>query len=278
MRKWQLLKVLIENGMCPLRQEELDAWKKTGAYPLSNKAFLEWLKATDSTNPYCDRAAAAAGKVPPFTLGRALYHICQRRGFKSSRKDAVGEVDEETGKIKKPDKNLGAVKVGITKLSEEMSAAGARTLGQYFFSVLEAEKGKLLKSRIRGRYTDRLEHYEKEFSVIMDVQGYAEDDPLRRLLHRSIFMQRPLRSQKHLVGKCPLEQGNPRAQLGHPLFEEYRMRAFVNNLSFVDAQGVRRSLTAADRELCCRAFMKAASNFKFYDIAKTDNNNLRLKT
>lgn len=277
-RKWQLLKVLLENGMCPLRPEELETWKKTGAYPLANKAFLGWLRATDASNPYCDRAAAAEGKVEPFTLGRALYHICQRRGFKSSRKDGAAEIDEETGEAKKPDKKLGAVKADVARLTEEIAAAGVQTLGQYFYRRLEAEKGKVAKSRIRGRYTGRLEHYEKEFTVIMDAQGIAGDDPLRVQLHRSIFMQRPLRSQKHLVGNCPLEPGNPRAQIGHPAFEEFRMHAFINNLSFVDAQGARHPLSAADRELASRAFMKASPNIKFGDIAKLFKKDARFKT
>lgn len=276
-RKWQLLKVLIAHGMCPLTQEELDVWKKNGSYPLDNKAFLSWLRATDASNPYCDRAAAADGVVAPFTLGRALYHIAQRRGFRSSRKDAPSEVDGEDEK-KVPDKKLGAVKADIARLTEEIAASGAKTLGQHFHRLLEAEKGRPAKTRVRCRYTGRLEHYEKEFAVIMDVQGMQEGNPLRAELHAAIFTQRPLRSQKHLVGNCPLEPACPRAQVGHPLFEEYRMLAFVNNLSFDDANGNRCELTAEDRALVCRAFMKASPTFKFGDIAKLFKKDPRFKS
>ena len=275
-RKWQLLKVLIAHGMCPLKLEELESWKKNGAYPLDNKAFLAWLKATDASNPYCDRAAAADGVVPPFTLGRALYHIAQRRGFRSSRKDASSEVDGGEEK-KASDKKLGAVKADIARLTEEITTSGAKTLGQYFFRLLESEKGRPAKTRIRCRYTGRLEHYEKEFAVIMDAQGIQDGNPLRKQLHEAIFAQRPLRSQKHLVGNCPLEPACPRAQIGHPLFEEYRMLAFVNNLSFDDAQGERRELTAEDRALVCRAFMKASPTFKFGDISKLFKKDSRFK-
>ena len=277
-RKWQLLKVLIAHGLCPLTQEELDAWKRNGVYPLGNRAFLDWLKATDASNPYCDRAAAADGKVPPFTLGRALYHIAQRRGFKSSRKDAPAETDGEDGTKKPSDKKLGAVKADIARLTDEIAASGAKTLGQHFFRLLESEKGLLAKTRVRSRYTGRLEHYEKEFAVIMDAQGMKEGDDLRKQLHGAIFAQRPLRSQKHLVGNCPLEPSCPRAQVGHPLFEEYRMLAFVNNLSFDDANGERRELTAEDRALACRAFMKASPTFKFGDLAKLFKKDPRFKT
>jgi len=259
MRKWHLLKVLIKAKMCPLTLEELEDWQKHGSYPLSNRAFLDWLKSTDTSNPYCDRDAASRGKVAPFVLGRALYHLCQRRGFKSSRKDEAMAYDEETGELKKPDKETGKVKGGIAALTDEINAAGCRTLGQYFYKCLEAEKGKFAKTRIRCRYTGRVEHYENEFAVIMDVQGYAESDTLRENLHAAIFKQRPLRSQKHLVGNCPLEPRNPRAQIGHPAFEEFRMRAFVNNLTLEDEDGNWRDddgdflypLTQADREAIC---------------------------
>ena len=272
--------------MCPLTLQELNEWKTHGKYPVGNKAFLEWLKATDASNPYCDRAAAASGKVPPLTLGRALYHIAQRRGFKSSRKDEASLSDDTAGQAKQLDKELGAVKTDIAALTQEIKAAGCKTLGQYFFKLLQNEKGKLSKTRIRCRYTGRIEHYEKEFAVIMDAQGYAADDPLRKALYKAIFMQRPLRSQAHLVGPCPLEPRNPRVQIGHPAFEEFRMLAFVNNLCLEDSDGNCRDehgnvlypLSAKDREVICSAFMKAAPSIKFGDIVKLFKKDPRFKS
>ena len=261
LRKWALLKVLIDNKMCPMSAQELETWKKSGVYPTGNKAFVGWLKSTDKSNPYADRAAAASGKVAPLVLGRALYHIAQRRGFKSSRKDMQPDGSEG--------KDLGAVKGDIAALTKEIADAGCRTLGQYFAKRIESEHDSICKTRVRKRYTGRVEHYMTEFAVIMESQGIAHDSAIYKSLYRAIFLQRPLRSQKHLVGKCPLEQGNPRAQVGHPAFEEFRMRAFVNNLSF------RRTitdecipLTAEDRELACTAFMKESSTIKFSAISK----------
>lgn len=285
LRKWQLLKILSKNGMCPITQTEIDAWKKKGLYPVNNARFIEWLKATDSSNPYCDRAAAAAGKVDPLVLGRALYHICQRRGFKSSRKEEAAMIDEETGEIKVDDKKLGAVKAGIAELSSEIEQTGAKTLGEYFFKCLESERDSICKTRIRCHYTGRQEHYEKEFAVIMSAQGIDEKSALYRDLHNAIFMQRPLRSQKHLVGKCPLEPKSPRAQIGHPAFEEFRMLSFVNNLSLEDEDGNYRDengnflypLNGADRELIASAFHRASSNMKFGVISKLFKKDERFK-
>ena len=259
-RKWKLLEFLIANGMCPMTSEELDAWKKSGVYPVGNKVFIDWLKSTDTTNPYADRAAAASGKVSPLVLGRALYHIAQRRGFKSSRKDIQDEGAE--------DKDLGRVKGDIVALTKEIADAGCRTLGQYFAKRIEAERGLIAKTRIRKRYTGRVEHYMTEFAVIMESQGIAHGSDLYRDLYKAIFLQRPLRSQKHLVGSCPLEPKSPRAQIGHPAFEEFRMRAFVNNLSFEKANGEVVPLSAEEKELACEAFDKESPRMKFSAISK----------
>ena len=113
LRKWKLLEILSRNGMSPISEQELETWKKSGIYPIENKEFVSWLKSTDSSNPYADRAAAASGKVSPLILGRALYHIAQRRGFKSSRKDAQADGTE--------DKDLGAVKGDIIALTNEIA-------------------------------------------------------------------------------------------------------------------------------------------------------------
>jgi len=277
MRKWMLLKLLIDNGMCPLKEEELEEWKKHGKYPVENKLFIHWLKATEDSNPYCDRAAAAEGKVEKDVLGRALYHICQRRGFKSSRKDAVPE-EENSKKSKKEDKSeTGKVKSGIKDLSNAIEANGAKTLGQYFYQCLEKNKDNPAKKRIRGQYTGRIEHYEKEFRVIMDAQGIPEGSKLRKDLHKAIFFQRPLRSQSYLVGKCPLEPRQPRAQIGHPLVEEFRMWSFVNNLSFDDGAKKRVELTQEDRVKICEAFNKASPTFKFKSISDLFKKDPRFK-
>lgn len=267
MRKWALLKILIANGMCPMSAQELEDWRKSGAYPVANQRFIEWLKSTDTANPYLDRAAAASGKVAPLVLGRALYHIAQRRGFKSSRKDA--QEDSESAK------SLGDVKNDIVALTKEIVAAGCKTLGQYFAKCIEAEKGSVVKTRVRKRYTGRVEHYMTEFAVIMAAQGIAHGSRLYKDMYNAIFLQRPLRSQKHLAGACPLEPHSPRAQIGHPLFEEFRMRAFVNNLSFKTADGEKIPLTTEERELACSAFMKESTTMKFSAISKLFKKKMR---
>ena len=278
MRKWNLLKLLITHKMCPLTLAELEDWIHSGKYPLANRAFIKWLAATDTSNPYCDRNAAVEGPVAPFTLGRALYHICQRRGFKSSRKDAnkTSEGDDENSKKKKSDaSDSGVVKSNIKDLTAKIEADHAKTLGQYFYRQLEKQKDKHAKDRVRGHYTGRIEHYEKEFTTIMEVQGIPND--LRDKLHAAIFWQRPLRSQSKLVGHCPLEKACKRARIGHPAVEEFRMWSFINNLSFDNAEGKQVDLTLADKQKASNAFMKASSTFKFVAISKLFKDDPRFK-
>ncbi len=79
----------------------------------------EWFKAKASSSqfpepeqtlPYILRAAALDEPLEPHFLGRALYHLAQRRGFLSNRKQVS----------KKKDDDGGAVKQGIAELCEAM--------------------------------------------------------------------------------------------------------------------------------------------------------------
>ena len=255
-RKFQVLKILIENGMCPLSLDELREMKNHNAMP-QNPAFIEWLKSVPSSvpghvNPYYARAMAAREKVAPELLGRAIYHLAQRRGFKSSRKD-VSESEEDKGSS---NKELGAVKREIADLSAELEKRHC-TLGEYFYQLNQEDE------KIRKRHIGRKEHYEKEFERIADVQGLAPN--LKDGLAHALFSQRPLRSQKHLVGKCPLETRRNRCQIGHPLFELFRMYSFINTIMLDDGSGMRK-LTDEEREKIKPVFFRKDKFFDFERI------------
>lgn len=53
-------------------------------------------QAMAAVDPYAIRNAALTEKVPPAFIGRALFHLNQRRGFKSNRK-AERDSDEDLG-------------------------------------------------------------------------------------------------------------------------------------------------------------------------------------
>lgn len=132
LRKYETLKVLIQNSMCPLSFEELEKWHKEKIYPVS-KEFVKWYRTDESSNwePYFLRKKCVEEKCEKFEIGRALYHIAQRRGFLSNRKESTEAVD-------------GKVNEGISELSQ---AKGGKTLGQYFYELKQSGE------KVRGRYT-----------------------------------------------------------------------------------------------------------------------------
>lgn len=256
MRKIKILGILIDNGMCPLSQEELARWKNHDEYPLDNLQFREWLKSTQIDNPYGDRAAAATKKVEPAVLGRAIYHLAQRRGFKSSRKNAQ---EEDPKKQDKKTDERSVVKNSIAELSAIL-AEKQTTLGQHFFELFQNGE------KVRGCYTGRKEHYEKEFDAITQTQGL--DDKLATEIRNVLFFQRPLRSQSHLIGKCPLEKKHDRCLVAHPVFEAYRMWSFINTIKIIDEGGERIPLSEEERQKVAKVFFKTARYVPFSDIMK----------
>lgn len=76
-------------------------------------------KALELLDPYELRARALDEALPPHHLGRALFHLNQRRGFKSNRKTDRG--DNESGKIKD----------ATARLDWAIQDAGARTYGEF---------------------------------------------------------------------------------------------------------------------------------------------------
>ncbi len=250
-----MLTVLAEVHLCPpVSKEELRRWRNENQYP-GRKDFIDWQRTDDdrNINPYRFRHICLTQKLDltdltqRYILGRALYHLNQRRGFLSNRKETTKESD-------------GQVMESIHDLDVKMKEAGCDYLGEYFFQLYERGE------KIRNKYTSRKEHYLKEFHAICDKQGLSED--LRRKLEHAIFFQRPLKSQKHLVGSCKFEKGKPRCPVSHPLFEDFRMYQFINNIKIqTPADEMLRPLTAEERAQIIPCFMRK-SDFEFKVIAK----------
>lgn len=256
-RKIELLKKLIEYNYCPsLKPEDIKNWRDKKKYPLQ-EAFLQWQRTDDNENknPYYYRHLTVNQKLDlnteadRFILGRALYHLVQRRGFKSNR---LENTKESEGEIKK----------SITTLSEEIQKAGFRYLGEYFYHCY------LHKIKIRKRYTAREEHYLTEFRAICRKQELT--DKQAKELENAIFSQRPLKSQKGGVGKCVFEKNKKRCPISHPRYEEYRMLCFLNNIRIKKPFDTEmRPLNGDERKLVQPLFFrKSKSTFDFEDIAK----------
>lgn len=99
LRKIEVLKVLIKHDLCPaLTEEDLKLWQTRRIYPLKDE-FMLWQRTSDTEdiNPYHSRHICLTEtldlkkQTDRYTLGRAMYHLAQRRGFKSNRLDASEE-------------------------------------------------------------------------------------------------------------------------------------------------------------------------------------------
>lgn len=216
MRKQLLIKILRSKLMCPIKDEE----------------FKEWFK----INPYIIRAKAVTEEVSLLELGRVFYHISQRRGFLSNSRNASSKED---GAIYEPKDG----KIGITETKEKIENA---TLGSYLASIVPKENTpyKSGQDRVRNRYTTR-QMYVNEFEQIWNTQSQYHlvlDAELKNIIGGRtrdgyerdgiLFFQRPLRSQKHTVGKCTFESKKTKIPVSAIPFELFRSHQFVNTIEY----------------------------------------------
>lgn len=264
LRKIRLLRILSDAHLCPpLSKVELSAWRLKKEYP-KNDLFMQWQGTDDESEktPYAYRHKCLHecldfnSMTDRYILGRAFYHMIQRRGFLSNRKDQSGD---DTGKVKE----------SISNLTQEMHDDGYEYLGDYFYSLYN--KGE----KIRNHYTARNEHYLAEFKAICEKQKLDKNlgPEIVRQIEKAIFDQRPLKSQKGQVGKCVFEKNKTKCPSSHPMYEEFRMLSFINNIKIqTPNDSALRPLSAEERELIMPLFFRKSiikkKQFDFEDIAK----------
>lgn len=206
-----------------LRSPWFEAKRQSGVFPEPHHAL-----------PYILRATALDEPLEPYFLGRALYHLAQRRGFLSSRLQPA-----------KKDEDQGEVKKGIGELREKMKAAGARTLGEHFARLSSSEQ------RIRGRWTHR-DMYRSEFNSIWDAQSRFHPELLteqrKKELYRAMFFQRPLKFDPDVIGRCELEPDYQRAPAFTLISQRFRLLQTLNNLRILPPSEMERALTPEERQ------------------------------
>ena len=230
-RKKVLLKALSEYNMCPLQAHDFEAWKEVKLFPTDKLAT--WF----ALNPYELRQKALNGKLSLEEIGRIFYHLIQRRGFLSnSRKGGA-----EDGAIFKGNPKEGKIGIAETQHSIE-----DKTLGSYLYEIYPKENQPFEDGleRIRNRYTTR-KMYVDEFEMIWEKQQQFHsvlNDNLKQLLGGRkvdgfkedgiLFHQRPLRSQKHLVGNCSFETTKTKCPISAIPFEKFRIWQWVNTVEY----------------------------------------------
>jgi CRISPR-associated endonuclease Csn1 len=234
-RKQQLIKTLQAARLLPQNESELASLFSNNPYELRKKGLDE--------------------KLEPYKFGRVLYHLSQRRGFKSNRKSGNS-------------KDEGIVKKEAGELQKQIEAANCRTIGEYFAGLNPDEQ------RIRGRYTFR-SMYEKEFDLLCAKQSeyypkILTEELRKKIRDEIIFFQRPLKPTDELIGNCELEPNEKRCSRGDWYARKFRLLQDVNNLKIQNSDGSESELTVEQRNLILDELCKK-KEFKFDDIRKKLN-------
>jgi CRISPR-associated endonuclease Csn1 len=190
-------------------------------------------------DPYELRGRALDERLEPHEIGRALFHLNQRRGFKSNRKAERKQKDNEDGKIAS----------GAKALDAAMSEAGVRTLGE-FLAGRETRRVRMGGENQGYDFYPQRRHVEEEFETIWAAQARHHPalltDTARAALHRILFFQRPLKAQE--VGVCTFVHSERRLPRAHPLFQERRLYEEVNQLEVTTPGAPARKLTLEERD------------------------------
>jgi CRISPR-associated endonuclease Csn1 len=226
-------------------------------------------------NPYELRAKGLYEALKPEEFARALFHINQRRGFKSNRK------------TDKKDNDSGALKQAITGLRAQLDAQGAngkaRTVGELLWRRFQTSSG------VRARYKeeriakdDGKTRIEKSYSLYIDrAMIEAEFDALwakqsalnpsiyhdkaRDDLKDALLHQRPLKPVK--AGRCTLMPEEERAPLALPSTQRARILQEVNHLRILREGLQQEPLTLQQRNDLVQA-LEANSKRSFTQIKK----------
>lgn len=235
-RKRKLLLLLQQHDLLPRAATALRSPAEIDLYLKGIDAGLRpvWAGTHEDQQrwPYLIRAAAVTGSIARHELGRALYHLAQRRGFLSNRRADASRRDEKQSEMKRE----------IGELAQRIAAHEPPTLGALLASLDPDQE------RLRARWTSRA-MYVDEFEAIWSRQasGHGLTSDMRDEVFEAIFWQRPLKSQKHLVGRCSLEPNERRAPIAHRTAQRFRVLQAVNNLTVAAPGELPRPLTGEER-------------------------------
>ena len=262
LRRALLTQVLRQNNMLPehLNENVIDLWK------LRSDAATEGQQLTLAQ------------------IGRVLYHINQKRGYKHAKSDDSGD--------KKQTDYVAAVNQRYVDLQAE-----GKTIGQHFYqellnSKVDGASGPYYTFRIKDKVYPRTA-YIAEFDQIMSVQrtyypDVLTDELIDTLRNRIIYYQRPLKSCKHLVSLCEFEMrpyknkdgqivysGPKCAPRTSPLAQLCAMWEAANNITLTNRNNEHYNFTLDERKkivefLCNNKELKVTDLQKLLGIKKSD--------
>lgn len=217
-------------------------------------------KALVRLNPYELRARGLDEELSPEEFGRALFHVNQRRGFKSNRK------------TDKPDSDSSVMKSAIAEFKEHLKTVGARTVGEVLYqrmlkggtvrarlrtTLIPQENGRNKKDKSYDFYTDR-SMVEDEFEQLWNAQqrfnpNLYTAEAKQRLKHTLLF-QRPLKPVD--PGRCTFIPEEKRAAIALPIAQQNRIYQIANQLRYLDEQLIPIELTLEQRNIVVQELEK----------------------
>lgn len=242
-----------------------------------------------------ERAATAGRRLTLPELGRVLCHINQKRGYRHVKSDAAIVGDEGEKKKDSNSAYLAGIRANDEKLQDEH-----KTVGQYFAEQLRQNQSESPTGGISYRIKDQIfsrQRYIDEYDQIMAAQrvhypDILTDEFIRMLRDEVIFMQRPLKSCKHLVSLCEFEKqekvmrvqqddgkggrqlverkvkfGPKVAPKSSPLFQLCRIYEAVNNIRLTRPDGSPRDITPEERAKIV-AHLQSSASLSFAALKK----------
>lgn len=259
------------------KQRMMDALIKHGFFP----ADATERKALETLNPYTLRAKGLDEALTPAQFARALFHINQRRGFKSNRKTDKKENDSSALKA--------AIKKYQALIDPEGGEGKARTIGELLYKRLTDETKRPQERTVRARYReekipkeDGKTRIDKSYDLYIDRamiehefdelwKKQAELNPAqfnetaRNELKDILLHQRPLKPVK--PGRCTFLPEEERAPLALPSTQRFRMYQEVNNLRILREELKEEPLTLEQRDALIAA-LEENSKCSFTKIKK----------
>ena len=105
------------------------------------------------------------------------------------------------------------------------------TVGQFQYKQLQKNAHAKLKNQVFYRQ-DYLDEFEKIWETQSKFHPELTDALKTEVRDITIFYQRKLKSQKHLVSFCEFEKGHKAIPKSSPLFQEFRIWQNINNIEF----------------------------------------------
>lgn len=216
-------------------------------------------KALEALDPYELRAKALDSPLPAHHVGRAIFHLNQRRGFLSNRKADKKEDDQ------------GVIKQAANKLKEAMKTEKVRTLGEFLWHRHQKREGVRARARIQGTKTSydfypKRDLLQSEFDAIWNAQAPYHSS-MTETAHEEIagiiFYQGPLKPPP--VGKCSLDPATEpfdkdpegyRCPWAHPLAQRFRIYQEVRNLEVGETGHTMAKLTKEQGDLIALALLQ----------------------